>query len=384
MDIPLSGGFRAPIERLVRGVLKHLICKGGTDGPSQGTLPLGRVGSARVLPPYLSEMGMEIRYHVARVEPWLRNGWKVVSRRPALYPAGTTVDAPEFFAKADELFEQFDVHRSRGGILIPPGKSDFTITDISTSNQAVDLHLRVECLQKLMGEAVVEIALRKLFLEWFHADNRWINEYDYMATSFAPVSDGNYEYTLATAMRPGFLPPTFEHPQEPVEPHVGVQLRNVRHHECAESAYRNSDVHWMLETADALSRHLGLPVLVYGHADGCYIPDGYKTTWNQARRQGHMARELGYLKSCRLMLAPDSGWVDLMAWLEVPTLIERLRRPGTYTCLCPNFRPRLRLVDRERPIEPQADELLRTEGPVLPNDAPPDDHIDPRFYPWEP
>jgi len=35
---------------------------------------------------------------------------------------------------------------------------------------------------------------------------------------------------------------------------------------------RNSDPEWMAATAQAIGAHLGLPVIAYGHPDGCVIP----------------------------------------------------------------------------------------------------------------
>ncbi|MEF3192078.1 MAG: hypothetical protein K6347_05985, partial [Campylobacterales bacterium] len=39
-----------------------------------------------LLPPFLGEMGVEIEFFLASVEPYLRSGWKIPARRPQLYP----------------------------------------------------------------------------------------------------------------------------------------------------------------------------------------------------------------------------------------------------------------------------------------------------------
>jgi hypothetical protein len=377
----MSKSVRAPVEQLYRAIIKHHFL---TDSPPpEGPIPEGRFGSQRVLPPLLSEMGVEIRYHLARAEPWLRNGWKVVTRRPDFYPEGTVIDAPEFFAAADRIFAQYGVLVSRGAIIIPPAEAGEIGVSYGFDGTSGNVEIKLSNVTKVTTEVLAEIELRKLYLDWFHSGNRWISNYDRYVLSFESTTRGNFEYHHCAALRPGFLPPAFENPPESVPPHVGVQMRNMPEH--TTQHMRNSDPQWMLATAKEIADHLDLDLLVYGHPNGCVIPEeGYKTTWNPARPDKHLARELGYLKSCRLMLSPDSGLADLMAWLEIPTLLEKVLHPGEFTCLAAGFRPKLRAVDRIRPIGAQADELLAVEGCVLPDDKPPPDYIDPRRFPWEP
>jgi hypothetical protein len=205
-------------------------------------------------------------------------------------------------------------------------------------------------------------------------------DYDRFQLSFLSSSVGNYEYRIGVAVPPSYLPPSFVTPREPIAPHVGVQLRNVVN---GITQIRNSDQEWMLETAGKIAAHLGMDLLVYGHTDGCIIPQGYRTTWDAARPDGHLERELGYLKSCRIMLAPNSGWADLMAWLQIPTLLENCKVPGTFEPLRDCFNPKLEVVDRGAPIGPQVDELIAATDCVLPDEGsylP----VDPRYFPWEP
>jgi hypothetical protein len=96
-----------------------------------------------------------------------------------------------------------------------------------------------------------------------------------------------------------------------------------------------------------------------------------------------MARELGYLKSCRIMLSPNSGWADLMAWLGIPALLEMCNVPGTFEPLRDCFKPRLQVIERDEPLGPQADELIAETDTVLPDLRPPP-QVDPRLFPWEP
>src|ERR1700743_601327 len=114
MTIPMSKGVRAPVEQLYRPVIKNFLLN---DAPLIAeTLPRGRLGAERVLPPYFGEMGFEIRYHLAQIEPWLRHGWETRARKPAFYPEGTAIAAPEFFAAADHILKVYGVIGSHGGV----------------------------------------------------------------------------------------------------------------------------------------------------------------------------------------------------------------------------------------------------------------------------
>ena len=378
MAVPMSKGVRAPAEQLYRAVIKHFFLN---QEPANDTpLAQGRLGKERVLPPYLGEMGFEIRYHLARVEPWLRHGWKIVTRRPAFYPEGTTIDAPEFFAEADKVLAGFGVVGSHGAMHVPPMEAGDIGIEHWFDHKTGRITVSLSEIRKVTAQSMAEIAMRKLFLEWFHSDTRKLIDFDRDQLSFLGSAIGNYEYRCAVAVPPSFLPPGFVHPSEPVAPHVGVQLRNVIN---VVHQIRNSDAAWMLGKAKEIAAHLGLDLLVYGHPDGCIIPEGYRTSWDAARPDGHMARELGYLKSCRLMLAPNSGWADLMAWLKIPTLLEGCEGPGTFEPLRDCFRPKLAVLDREQPAGPQADALLAAAGPVLPDDGGVP-LVNPRYFPWEP
>ncbi len=374
----MSKGFRAPIEQLYRAAIKHFFLN--ETPPAAGPVPEGRFGATRVLPPQLSEMGAEIRYHVARVEPWLRNGWKVLTRRPALYPEGTTVEAPEFFAAADAILNQYSVLGSLGGLHIPPLELGAINLDTNYNGRKGRINVALDDITKVTTQALVEIELRKLFIEWFHFAGRPITDIDRYLLSFASTASGNWEYHCGAALRPGFLPPSFVTPSEPAPDHVGVQMRHMTHYV---PQPRNSDPDWMMKTAHALAAHLGLPLLVYGHPNGCHIPTGENATWDPSRPQGHMPRELGFLKSCRIMLSPDSGWADLMAWLEIPTLLEMQLHPGEYESLRSGFRPRMRVADRSIPIGAQADELIAATQSILPDEGK-QTLVNPRLFPWEP
>jgi hypothetical protein len=374
----MSKGVRAPAEQLYRAVIKHFFLN--QEPANDAPLPAGRLNGARVLPPYFGEMGFEIRYHLARVEPWLRHGWKIVTRRPAFYPEGSAIDAPEFFAAADQILQAYGVVGSHGSLHVPPMESGDIGIDHRFDGKTGSITVHLSEIRKVTTQSLAEIAIRKLVQEWFHCDTRRLIDFDRDQLSFLGSAIGNHEYRYAIAVPPGFLPPTFVVPPEPIAPHVGVQLRNVVN---GVHQVRNSDPEWMLSKAQEIATHLGLDLLVYGHPNGCIIPQGYRTSWDAARSDGHMARELGYLKSCRFMLAPNSGWADMMAWLQIPTLVESAGGPGTFEPLRDCFKPRLAVLDEDRPAGPQADALMAATAPVLPDDGgiP---LVNPRLFPWEP
>jgi hypothetical protein len=376
MSNSLSRAVIGPAEQLFRAVIKNALASADPPKPIVPHEPRYE----RVLPPLLGEMGGEIRLHIARVEPWLRNGWKVMSRHAAFYPKGTAIYDPEFFAAADAILNSYGVVGSRGGFIVTPADAYPPQLQAQFNGATGQILLTLEDASKATRQALAEIELRKLFLAWFCTDDRRINDYDHTVLSFASTGWGTWEYRSTAALRPSFKPPAFEEPPEPVPPHVGVQMRYLTH---VKPQPRNSDPDWMLATAKAIAEHLGVELMVYGHPKGCVIPEGYKTSWDPARPEGQKERELGYLKSCRLMLAPDSGWADLMAWLQVPTLLEMAYAPGDFECLRDNFLPRLDVVDRNRPIGEQVDALLNAPGPVL-FSAKSSYFVDKESYPWEP
>jgi hypothetical protein len=380
LALPLSPGVRAPVEHLFRSILKSALLSGADPQPVASPAE-PKIGVRRVLPPYLGEMGYEVRLHLARVEPWLRNGWKIVARRPEFYPPGTAITAPEYLKACDAILATHKAIGSFGSIYIGPyehGVIDLKPQFKETFGEVV---LSLSDIDKVFHQALAEIELRQLFLEWLDHDGRPLTEFDRDILSFQNGSQGVVEYRLAESLRPSYRPAAFETPIEPMAPHVGFQVRRVSNGFVQQ---RNSDVGWMSATARAVGEHLGLPVVAYGHQDGCTIPNGFTTTWDEGRgAEGHLARELGYLKSCRVMLAPDSGWTDLMAWLGVPVLLEMLVMANVFDGLRDTFQPRIALVDREQPLGPQVDDLLAADFSL-----PGHDHrktgLAKASFPWEP
>jgi hypothetical protein len=374
----LPQSVRTPADQVLRLVLKTAFLNAAD--PTLAPAPaIPRIGIKRVLPPYLGEMGIEVRFHLARIEPWLRNGWKIAARRPDFYPEGTALEAPDFFAAADAIMKDLRVGAAGGGIYVMPNDVAHYNIAPDVDGAGIKVMIELSSMERANREAIAEIRLRQLFLDWFDYDGRPLTDYDRDVFAIAKSSAAETDYRLAEALRPSYLPPAYERPPEPMIPHVGFQVRAVKdmHQK------RNSDAAFMAETAKAIGAHLNLPVVAYGHPDGCEIPTGVTTTWRgDGSDRGHLARELGYLKSCKLMLAPDSGWTDLMAWLGVPVLLELLRHPATFESLRDTFQPRIRLLDREAPLGPQVDALL-AGGTCLPFEDPKKSGTGKALFPWE-
>ena len=211
-------------------------------------------------------------------------------------------------------------------------------------------------MARTQREAMAEIQLRQLFLEWLDYDGRPLTDYDRNVPRVQRDCVAETYIRRVGIASPSYLPAAFVNPPEPMPAHVGLQIRAFKGPIARD---RNSDPEWMCETAKAIGAYLNLPVIAYGHPGGCIIPSDMHTTWREAEGgRGHLARELGYLKSCRIMLGPDSGWSDLMAWLGVPVLLEKLPNPIVFESLRDSFQPRIALADRTAPLGPQIDALL--------------------------
>ena len=367
------------MEQLFRIILKTAFLN--TADPELTPSPaMPKIGVKRVLPPYLGEMGYEIKFHLARVEPWLRNGWKILARRPEFYPPGAAIESPDFFTACDAILKNHTIVSAGAGIYAP--SAELPKIKIETGLQGEGLGVNLELLEmaRSQREAVVEIQLRQLFLEWLDYDGRPLTDYDRNVLAFSETCVAESDIRRAESLRPGYLPEAFENPPEPAPAHVGLQIRAFKGPIARD---RNSDPAWMCETAKAIGAHLNLPVIAYGHPGGCIIPSDMHTTWREdVGDRGHLARELGFLKSCRLMLGPDSGWSDLMAWLGVPVLLEKLPNPIVFESMRDTFQPRIALVDRSAPLGPQIDALLASRH-CLPAADPRKSGTSKALFPWD-
>ena len=320
-------------------------------------LPKGRPDdwqSRKILPPFLGEMGYEIRYFLAAVEPWLRNGWRIPARRPEYYPPGTAFADPALFAelnasldkvRAKPLAMSFDLlGRVRGGVIVGAKLAQQRLLDVSVQLPGAD-EIRHDA-----DVALLELDVRRIFARHHMHHARPLTPWDQvLTTAFSAKTEQLCGGTIALA--PGYKPAAFTQPSVPTYPHVGVQFRALPY-----NSGRNSDVAKVLADATAAATRLGLPLLVYGHPAGTACPEGLAST--QALSGGDLLRfELGMLSDCRLMFSPESGWCDLMCWLQVPTVLETLGRPQCFTCM-DVFHPRVILRDHGEPIEAQVERLL--------------------------
>lgn len=294
-----------------------------------------------ILPPYPGEMGIEIRYFLGRVEPWLHAGWRILSRRPELYPVGAAIRDDALTAAENALFARFGAVRGATGpqILRPAGGRPNRV--------------RAE---------IAKAKARRLQTEWRRllrpylqlSEGRPWTRWDTDLTTISTAFGSHNIWALADVRPPGYLPPAFisQVADWSYDDHVGVQLRAVSWNPNG----RNSDVPSVLTEARAAARHLSLPLLVYGNPDGCILPEGTITT--ASLNGGHaLARELGCLRSCRVMLAPNSGWADLMCWLRVPVLVEHTEPRAIFEMMAP-FQPRILVRQPQVPVEEQIDQLM--------------------------
>lgn len=298
-----------------------------------------------LLPAYPGEMGIEIRYFLGRVEPWLKAGWRILARRPELYPAGTAIRDDALFAAEDALFRRFGADRlALGPHVRQPGRGRCNRLRAFVARQKAR-RLQEEW-RGLLGRRIYGSEARP----W----TRWDKDLAKVSTEFAV--DRLWKH--GDVVPPTYLPPAFDSDgsENRFPDHVGVQMRAVSF----SLDPRNSHVEEVLCDANSVAEHLCLPLLVYGHPTGCVLPDGMVTTASLGD-SSLLTRELGYLRNCRVMLAPNSGWADLMCWLRVPVLVEERGGRGVFDMMAP-FRPRLLLRRRALAAKAQVDALLRGES----------------------
>jgi hypothetical protein len=357
--------MRSEIER-VMGQVARVSLRHTTSDPFAGQFAERPI---KLLPSFNGEMGLEILYFLARVEPYLRNGWRILARRPALYPAGTAFFDPIYFGHLDQLIVRHGLHPATVGLRRPQQRLDtnFNIQVTRADMEQIALQLRYEMPDILVQESQFELLVRDLFYNYCDIDKRGVIDLDTLLLS-CQSSRRNDEFIASRpVLRPSYLPQAFQAPTITREPHIGIQLRAMaktgKHP--GSGPTRDSDPAFVLPLAERAAKHLGLPILIYGRPEGNFLPDGYSHTYEPDIDL--LQKELQYLSTCRLMFAPDSGWADLMAWLRVPTMVEGSAYPGHFDDLI-GFAPRLRLIDRSWPIEAQIDELLAAQSSI-PNDT---------------
>jgi hypothetical protein len=325
----------------------------------------------KLLPSYNGEMGYEIIYFLARIEPYLRNGWRILARRPALYPEGTAFYDPSYFAKLDQLVSKYGLHPASIGLRSPEQRLDHNFHAQLTrcDLDQIALQMRYEKPDILIRESGFELELRDLFYSQCDIARRGVLDVDLKLLSCQCARMGDFAIESAPLLVPSYQPQPFLTPSLAVQPHIGVQLRALaktgKHP--SPGPNRDSNPAIILPLAERAAAKLGLPILIYGRPEGNLIPDGYERSYEPGIDL--LGKELQWLSACALMFAPDSGWADLMAWLRVPTLLEGSAYSGHFDALV-DFRPRLALIDYERPIEQQIEALL-AQATCIPGDTKP-------------
>lgn len=310
--------------------------------------------SSRVLPPFGGEMGIEVRSFLGSVEPWLRSDWRIISRRPELYPPGAAFRDEEYFHREREVMRTYGARRVFHSYVIPAPEPKLDI-QFSQLEPGYALSGTAQPLEQLVKEARFELELRNLFKRYLLSEGRPVTRWDELLLSPISVLDMWSSVVTMDVVPPSYLPEPFLHPTHEHEPHIGVQLRRMTW-----EPVRNSSERRVLAHAERASKTLKLPILIYGEPMGCHLPDGHRHTMDDGL-DGLLARELGYLKSCVVMFAPDSGWSDLTAWLRVPTLLEMLLRPQRAELLRP-FQPRMALLMDSEETSAQVDRLLACDS----------------------
>jgi len=288
-----------------------------------------------VLPPYPGEMGHEIRAFIGCVEPYLRAGWKILAKRPALYPPGTAIFDESYFANERRLFQEYDVMRWSHLVLL------------DSKNPVTHVQFRRKW--------------RRLFAPYLLSPTRPLTAWD--AILFSTRSVYNPVIDFVSIVPASYLPTDYIATPVSREGHIGLQMRQMK-----TAHVRNSDVKFMLGAAQELAGKMNLPLLIYGHPEGSHLPPEYACT-AEIPGTDLLSTELHLLRSCKVMLAPDSGWTDLMGWLKIPTLVEKELLPDTFY-RWERYGSRIRIIQKNKPIYEQARELLDAPlraGPSAPS-----------------
>jgi len=290
----------------------------------------------RILPPFLGELGYEVKYFVGLVEPWLRSGWKLISKRPELYPKDTTVSCPELFEEINKLKVKYSAQEVHSNLCVLfENRSTMNRTDYETVKRKFEFELR-ETLRPHISSPCRPITIFDTLLT-----SSWSGINEFFLSSYH-------------GLRPSYLPDAFSSGPQLCPPHIGVQFRNVS----SKDEIRNTNWQLSFPTLAELSIELALPLYVYGEPTGCFFPPSCvkASSFHNSDYSG-LAGDLACLRSCRIIFSPDSGWTDLMAWLRIPCLILRLHNNFTYLSAL-SFDAKIDLYDNSQPILKQAINIL--------------------------
>ena len=308
--------------------------------PSLEKHPFAQEGR-NILFPFLGELGLEVRGFLGQIEPWLRSGWIIPARRPSLYAKLGAFEDPVFFARVEEIKREFGLYEVFGRLTL--NKSIPLTLASGQIGQEFHYNTSANLEADLKPALAAQRELRSAFFDRYGHEQLAPTEWHLQLSRQSLVGDDLY-YCSRHATIPSYLPDLFVHPPFDFYPHIGIQLRNVPY-----NPHRNSDPQRMSRLAALASQLLDLPVLIYGKPTDDTLA-GYTRTIDYAPPgTPPLNAELVFLKNCRLMISPDSGWADLMGWLRVPTLLERQQFLGGFEALRP-FRPRILLADENRGV----------------------------------
>lgn len=304
-----------------------------------------------VLPPFMGEMGVEIQFYIAAVEPWLRTGWKALTKRPELYPTGSAIFDRKLFFELDTFAVRHKLRPIMCRLSADSIGQVSPMHSVEGSNHLLSVSCSDVALKTYIERCVIEKEFRAIVAKYIlHAD-RPVTLWDRWLTSLHTPWDDFSSQVTSSALVPSFLPENFCNGFSRVGPHIGVQLRKYG------DPSRNSNPAKVLPLVRRASQLLNVPVLVYGPDDGTFPIDGYPRTLSLVERGCTLlSTELSELSACKLMFAPDSGWADLMAWLTVPTIIEKVGN-GTHQRLCV-FKPVFLAINQIADFESEVLDLL--------------------------
>jgi hypothetical protein len=304
------------------------------EDSSLGFSPLEKLDlGPKILPPFLGELGLEIRAFLGQVEPWLRSGWKIPSRRPSLYPQGTSFYDPVFFQRIDEIKNKYQL-AEQGGRLTPQKSSLQYFARWGLG----EFDFKVDPKEAWTDWKLASRDLKRTFCDRYLTPMRLPTKWDHILLDLGSQMD-LLSFSSGMSVPPSYKPVSFLN-QTDYPDHIGVQLRNR-----AVCSFRNSDPVKMSNVAKLVSEYLGLPVILYGAHLGNFTLPGVMTSLDVIKQphEDTFAEELSLLSKCKIMIGPDSGWTDLMGWLQVPTILERQAYRWGFQGLEP-FSPKIALL----------------------------------------
>lgn len=338
------------------------IARAGGLWPEYKTEPAPQGDTQSLLiPPYFGEMGHEIQYFLGAVEPWLRSGWQIIAKRPEFYPEGTAISCPVLFTEIAKLQLEFGVFPIGFQQFFPKNKEMITSYSFQPRTLSFSIKIMPKSQNSLKREREFLSRLESLIQAHFPNptifDNAWgkllLSPHD---TIFEAR---NIVFIGYLPLPPSYKPAAFVNGTRVMADHVGLQLRNYG------DPGRNSDVAIMLKAAKEASLFLKLPLIIYGDPAGTVIPDGFPNSNDLAKDSNLplLTYEMKALRHCKLMLSPLSGWLDLMAWLQIPTLVETnpVWNPASYYHYFTRlaiFKPSLAPLIANAPLEQQIMHLL--------------------------